>query len=131
VEVRKRAYVPSRRRRRCDTRFTEEEFAVIETAAARAGLTPTGYVAEAALAVARGTAPPSTSPLRELVVELAQLRTQVRRVGTNLNQAVAALNATGEAPVWLPEAAALCVRAVERVDAVSSAIGRRLRVGRP
>ena len=47
--------------------------------------------------------------------------------GTNLNQAVAALNATGQAPVWLERAVALSATAAERLDAVVSRIHRRLR----
>jgi hypothetical protein len=84
-------------------------------------------VAEAALAAAKGTAAPDASPLRELVVELMAARAQVRRVGVNVNQAVAKLNATGAAPVWLADALRLCERAVARVDEAAAAISRQLR----
>jgi hypothetical protein len=43
-------------------------------------------------------------------------RTQVRRFGTNVNQAVRELNATGQVPEWLDRAVALTSRAVEQLD---------------
>ena len=46
-------------------------------------------------------------------------RAQVRRFGGNVNQAVAALNSTGEAPDWLSQAVELTARAVGRVDAAA------------
>src|SRR5674476_1197959 len=49
------------RPRPVQVRFGEEEFAAIELAAGRAGLTPTGYVGAVALAAARGTVPPAVS----------------------------------------------------------------------
>src|SRR5664280_3722686 len=52
------------RRRPVQVRFGEEEFAAIELAAGRAGLTPTGYVGAVALAAARGTVPPPAPPPR-------------------------------------------------------------------
>jgi hypothetical protein len=65
--------------------------------------------------------------LAELQVELFDARVAVGRIGTNLNQGVAALNATGVAPDWLPKAAALCERRMARIDVVVGLIHRRLR----
>lgn len=107
-------------------RFSDEEFAAIAAAATAAGLTPSGYAAEAALSTARHSAPPLSAPLREALAELIDARTQVRRFGTNVNQAVAALNATGEAPEWLERAVALTSRAVARVDEAAAALTRSL-----
>jgi hypothetical protein len=109
-------------------RFGEEEFAAIELAAGRAGLTPTGYVgavAAVALAAARGTVPPAPSQSREALTELMAARAQVRRFGGNVNQAVAALNSTAEAPEWLAQAVELTARAVRQVDAAAEALMRR------
>ncbi len=106
------------RRRPVQVRFAEEEYAAVVLAAGRAGLTPTGYVAATALAGAAGPAPSET---REALAE----RMQVRRFGGNVNQAVAALNATGEAPVWLGQAVGLAGRAVRRVDEAAEALMRR------
>src|SRR5450759_1649134 len=106
-------------------RFGEEEFAAIELAAGRAGLTPTGYVGAVALAAARGTVPPAPSASREALTELMAARAQVRRFGGNVNQAVAQLNSTGETPQWLAQAVELTSRAVRQVDAAAEALMRR------
>jgi len=74
------------RPRPVQVRFGEEEFAAIELAAGRAGLTPTGYVGAVALAAARGTVPPAPSQSREALTELMAARAQVRRFGGNVNQ---------------------------------------------
>jgi hypothetical protein len=124
---RKRHYLAGRRTRAVLVRYADDEYDTVSVAAGRAGLTPTSYVAEAALAAARGTAPPSTSPLRELAVELMAARLQVRRFGVNVNQAVAALHATGRPPAWLADSVRLCDRAVARLDETAATIGRRLR----
>ncbi len=103
-------------------RLADEELAAIVLAAGRAGLTPTGYVGAVALAAARGTVP---SASRQAIVELVAARAAVRRFGGNVNQAVAALNSTGEAPEWLGQAVELSVRAVARVDAAAELLMRR------
>ncbi len=113
------------RRQPVSVRFAEEEFAVIALAAGRAGLTPTGYVGAVALAAARGTVPPVPSASRQALSELVAARAAVRRFGGNVNQAVAALNSTGEAPEWLGQAVELTARAVARVDAAAELLMRR------
>jgi hypothetical protein len=107
-------------------RLSDEEFADVETAASQAGLTPSGYAAEAALAAARGGRPPVPDPWRQALAEVMDARTQVRRFGVNVNQAVRVLNATGEAPEWFGRAVALTDRAVERLDEAALALMRRL-----
>ena len=83
------------------------------------------------MAAARGVPPASLDPSREALIELqSQLfdaRVAVGRIGTNLNQAVAALNATGRAPEWLGRAATLCERRMIRIDDVVARIDRLLR----
>jgi len=78
-----------------------------------------------ALAAARGTVPPAPSQSREALTELMAARAQVRRFGGNVNQAVAALNSTGETPQWLAQAVELTSRAVRQVDAAAEALMRR------
>jgi hypothetical protein len=92
------------------------EFTAVRAAATAAGLTPTGYVADAALAAASGHTPPMAEPMREVLLELMAARAQVRRFGVNVNQAVRELNSTGTAPEWLANAVALTNRAVTRLD---------------
>jgi hypothetical protein len=108
-------------------RFTPQEYAEISDAARRAGLTPAGYVAEAALAAARNTAPPSQSPARDALVALMGASTQLRRLATNVNQAVKVLHSTGAAPPWLADALAVTMRSVRRVDEAAAEVGRRIR----
>ena len=63
---------------------------------------------------------------RQLLEELIQARLALRRYGVNVNQAVAALNSGGQAPVWLAQAVAGSDRAVARVDEATVAPTRRL-----
>ena len=115
---------------RLNARLSDAELAEIETAAAAVGMTPTGFLTEAGLAAARGVPPAALDPMREslaqLEVELFDARVAVGRIGTNLNQAVSALNATGHAPAWLERVAWLCEQRMLRVDAVISRIDHAL-----
>ena len=143
-------------------RYTEDERAAVAQAAALAGLRPAGFVATAALLVARALAAGekddaqvpagedvdaahdakaagapvlggrpvlvswSAGENRQLLEELIQARLALRRYGVNVNQAVAALNSGGQAPVWLEQAVAGSDRAVVRVDEATAALTRRL-----
>lgn len=119
--------------------FSDEENTMVLAAARRCGLTTTGYIATAALTLAdtnpdAGTNSPAPvadraefEALAELQAELFDTRTAVVRTGTNLNQAVAALNATGRAPDWLVTVASMCARTLAGVDEVISAIDARVR----
>lgn len=123
------------RERRVNLRLDPQEHQDITAAAARHGLTPAGFCATAALDTARGTnatsgpvsgAGVTRHELAELQRELFATRTAVARVGTNLNQAVAALNSAGQPPAWLQHAIDRCQHALERIDVAASAIHRRL-----
>ena len=147
-------------------RYTEDERAAVAQAAALTGLRPAGFVAAAALLLARSLAgeeqdgaqvsaggdaspdvgadavrPPTPAPVlagrpvlvawsagqdRHLLEELIQARLALRRYGVNVNQAVAALNSGGAAPVWLEQAVVGSNRAVARVDEATAALTRRL-----
>ncbi|MEV6922936.1 hypothetical protein AB0M46_00280 [Dactylosporangium sp. NPDC051485] len=124
----RRHLYPGRPRRIAPT-YTEQEVADIASAAAAAGLTPTGFVGEAGLAAARGEQPMTLGreTLAQLQVELFDARVAVGRIGTNLNQGIAALHATGDVPPWLVRAAALCEQRMRRVDGVIARIDRALR----
>lgn len=130
-QLRDRPHHRPGRPHRVNVRFTDTELAEIHAAAAAAGVTPTGFCAETSLAAARGKPSPTLDPaheaLAELQAELFDVRVAVGRIGTNLNQAVAALNATGIAPDWLVRAVALCERRMQRIDAVIAKVDRRLR----
>ncbi len=124
------------RQQRINLRFDADEHRDVRAAALRAGMTPAGFCADAALAAARGTAAPgglvagtgvTRAELAALQRDLFAARTAVIRTGTNLNQAVAALNATGDAPVWLDHAVKRCERSLDQLDAVVADVDRRLR----
>jgi hypothetical protein len=85
-------------RRSCRVGFslTGEEYALLEAAAGRAGRATAAYTAEAALTAAQGRSMEQDTLLHELLRELMRASGLVRRIGVNLNQAVAKLNATGQ-----------------------------------
>jgi len=109
---RDRDHLTPGRGRQVKLRYTGDEYAAIAAAARDAGLTPTGYAAEAALAAATGARAPSTAPRRLALLELMAARNQVRRIGVNINRAARVLNATGEPPEWLTQALAVADRAI-------------------
>jgi hypothetical protein len=104
--------------------LTEEEFDEVSVAAARSGLARGAFAAEVTLAAARGTRSRAGSPMREALVELITAAGLVRRVGTNLNQAVARLNATGQRGDDLLPAAQFCVRLIRRLDEAAEQLRR-------
>jgi len=119
---RDRNHLRPRRPREIKVRYTHDEYAAVAEAARDTGLTPTGYVAEAALATATGNQTPTTAPWRTALLELMEARNQVRRIGTNINQAAVAINATGEPPPWLRQALDTTNRAVVRLDDAATAV---------
>ena len=100
---------------------------MLETAAERTGRARGAYAAEAALAAARGGSTAADAPLRELLGELIRASGLVRRIGVNLNQAVARLNATGQRSGDLLPYAAESLRRAERLDAVAEEVRKALR----
>jgi len=107
--------------------LTGQEFELLEAAAERAGQARWAYAAEAALAAARGGPAVVDTPLRELLRELIRASGLVRRIGVNLNQAVARLNATGQRSGDLLPYAAESLRRAERLDAVADEVRKALR----
>jgi uncharacterized protein (DUF1778 family) len=104
----------------------ELEQTELEKAARSEGLTLSAFVADKALAAARRTVPQVTAPLREALTELIRATVQVQKVGTNLNQAVAALNATGQAPGNLIQYARYVTTVIEKLDQIAGKIAQRL-----
>ena len=104
--------------------LTEEEFEEVSASAAQSGMARGAFAAEATLAAARGVSARASSPLREALVELMSAAGLVRRVGTNLNQAVARLNATGQRSDDLLPAAQFCVRVIRRLDEAAEQLRR-------
>lgn len=125
--VRQRRHQSPRRDRRVQMRFDDDEHDLVATHARKCGLTVAGFAAEAALQIARGSEAPGNTAMGVVLEELMLLRAQVRRYGTNVNQAVAQLHATGSAPLWLEQAVARTDGAVERIDEVTLLVAESLR----
>lgn len=96
VAVRRRSRQAVPRVRLVKFFLTDEELAALDEAAGQAGLARGTFAAEVTMAAARGRPARISTPLREALVELMSAAGLVRRVGTNLNQAVARLNTTGQ-----------------------------------
>jgi hypothetical protein len=112
----------ARRDRRVGLTFTKEEKERLRAAAARCGMAPAAYAAQAALDRADGHGEP---PARggqagpEVLAALMAIVSQMQAAGNNLNQAVRKLHATGQRPGRLSSYAA---RVMDAVDAASDAI---------
>jgi len=117
----------AKRRHRVEFALSDDEFGELSNAASRAGLSRGAYAAEAALSVARGEQSWVDNPLREALGELIRAAGLVRRIGVNLNQAVAKLNATGQRSADLRHYAAESVRRAELLDAAAEEVRARLR----
>ncbi len=130
AEARSRAFRHRRHRfpardRVVKVRYDDREHAALVAAAERAGLTVAGFLAGAGLSVAGQGPPPSQAADRELLVELLRLRLAIRRYAVNVNQAVATLHSTGDAPVWLARAVAGAHQAVLSADAATRRVTGR------
>jgi uncharacterized protein (DUF1778 family) len=93
-----------------NTRFNDEEFALIKSAAAQCNLSVAGFLARSALAAARDLNRTSAeiADEREVITALFDSRRRLGWAGSNLNQAVKALNSGADVPQL--EAAILAVR---------------------
>ena len=98
----------------------------MRAAARDAGLANGAYAARATLAV-QSAAVPAESPLRDALAELIRASGLVRRIGVNLNQAVAKLNSTGQRSGDLLPYAVEAIRRAERLDCAAEAVRKRLR----
>src|SRR5437870_2159183 len=106
--------------------LTDGELAELDEAAGRAGLARGAFAAEVAMATVRSRSANISAPLRDALVELMSAAGLVRRVGTNLNQAVARLNATGQRGEDLLPAAQFCVRVIHRLDEAAEHVRRNI-----
>ncbi len=124
---RRRARQPVPRTRRVEVTLTGEEYTVIDAAARRAGLARRAYIAQAVLAAAANGGPLSDrESLRGALIELMRAAGLVRRIGTNISQAVAKLNATGQPAGNLPGYAAGTIRRADHIDEVADAVRKAL-----
>ena len=120
---RDRPHLPHGRQRALLLRLSDSEFADTARAAREAGLTPSGYAAEAALAAARGSEPPSGEPLRVVLAELITARLELARLTRGPLAATAPVDSPWDGD---PDRVAV-VRAVAGVDEAAAAVTRALR----
>ena len=125
---RRRARQPVPRTRRVEFTLTGEEYAIVVAAAGRAGLARRAYAAQAAMAAAANGNPAASDQesLRQILIELMRAAGLVRRIGTNINQAVAKLNATRQPVGDLPRYAAESIRRADHIDQVADAVRKAL-----
>ncbi|WP_328935079.1 MULTISPECIES: hypothetical protein [unclassified Streptomyces] len=110
-----------------NTRFNDDEFASITSAAARCNLSVAGFLARSALAAARDLdrTRAQITDERDLITALFDSRRKLGWAGSNLNQAVKALNSGSTAP-QLEAAIAAVHHAAESVrDASARLIEQR------
>jgi hypothetical protein len=107
--------------------LTEAEFAALEDAASRAGLARGAFAAQVVLAHVQGDSTGPEAPDRETLRELVRAAVLVHRIGVNLNQAVAKLNATGQRSGDLLPYAIESMRRVEHLDAVAEQVRKSIR----
>jgi len=108
-------------------RLAKAEKAALETAADRAGLALSAYLGQAGLDAAEGRAASPGRMQQDMLAELTRAGGLIRRAGTNLNQAVARLNATGAAGPDLRPAARYVTRVARHVDDAALRVSRGLR----
>jgi hypothetical protein len=124
---RRRPRQPVPRTRRVELTLTGEEYRIIEAAARRAGLARRAYIAQAALAAAANGGPlGDRESLRWVLIELMRAAGLVRRIGANINQAVAKLDATGQRAGDLPGYAAGSIRHADHIDEVADTVRKVL-----
>jgi len=125
AQPRRRTRHQERRGRTVRFALTDAEYAEVSAAAREAGLARGAYAAEAALAVARGEIATPDAPLRDAFHALDRAALLVRRIGVNLNQAVAKLNATGQWSGDLPRYAEESIRRAARLEAAGEDLRTR------
>jgi hypothetical protein len=113
--------------RRVHFSLTEQELTALEEAAGRTGLSRGAFAAQVVLAHVNASGAGPEAPDREALRELVRAAGLVRRIGVNLNQAVARLNATGQRSGDLLWYARESMRRAERLDAAAEQVRKALR----
>ncbi|MDF3291904.1 plasmid mobilization protein [Streptomyces silvisoli] len=109
-------------------RLTADEKSEIVAAARRTGMFPSGFLATAGLAEARGfsTVLHATGQLDTAIDELAALRAQISRVGNNINQIAYIYNSGSQPrPVVLDHTLTRLVHTLTRIDEAAETLARQ------
>jgi hypothetical protein len=124
---RRRARQPVPRTRTVEFTLNAQEYGLLVESARQAGMARRAYVAQTVMAAAaNGTTASGQDPLELILIELMRAAGLVRRIGTNINQAVAKLNATGQPAGDLPGYAAGTIRRADHIDAVADTVRKAL-----
>jgi len=124
---RRRARQPVPRTRTVEFTLNDQEHALLVEAARQAGMAWRAYAATVILdGAVNGTTTSSQDPLELILIELMRAAGLVRRITTNLNQAVAKLTATGQPAGELPRWATESTRYADHIDAVADVVRKAL-----
>ena len=115
------------RRPRIQLWLTSAEWDTVSAAAARAGMAPGAYAAQALLDVAEYRTMYLPEMRRQMIVAMMQAAAQVSRIGATLDPAVAQLKATGVPGPDLESAAHDWARVLHLLDEAGELVRRRLR----
>lgn len=126
--ARNRQRMSSGRHIRVSVRLTNDEYADLVATAHQFGLTPTGYVAEAALAATRGATPDGHPDSRGINrAELARLQHELFATRTVINQLAASLTRTPQAaPLADTPTTQTLATMVARLDEITDRLHRKL-----
>jgi hypothetical protein len=106
-------------------KLSATEKTAMTAAAARARMATAAWIGQAAMDAAEHRAVPVPEMYRQMLTELIRVADLVHRARVDLNQAVAALNATGGPGPDLEPSAAYCMRAIRQVNEAAELIRRR------
>jgi hypothetical protein len=117
---------PVRREHRVEFCFGDDEYGKLLVAASAAGLSLGAYAARATAAEMSGRAGGEAGhqALRDALGELVRTTSLFRKAGTLFNQAVRALNSTGQPPGNLAAWGEACMRYADRADKAAEAVRR-------
>ena len=115
------------RRPRIQLLLTSAEWDTASAAAARAGMAPGAYAAQALLDVAEYRTAHLPEMRRQMIVAMMQAAAQVSRIGTILDPAAAQLEATSAHGPDLDPAAHDWARVLRLLDEACELVRRRLR----
>ncbi|MER6723351.1 plasmid mobilization relaxosome protein MobC [Streptomyces halstedii] len=133
---RRRSSPPRRREREADglrdnrvkVSYNDSELTILNEAASRDNQALASWIASAALAVAEEKVVPVSADLKDVLADLVKARTQVTRVGTNVNQIARVLNSEGDVTDAQLSAALRAVQqAVRRLDEATLQLMRERR----
>jgi hypothetical protein len=121
-----RARTSERREPRITVWLTPAEWEKVSASAARAGMAPGAYAAQALLDAAEYRAVKLPELRRQMVVVLMDTAEQVSSIGANLREAVGQLKACGEPGPDLEPTARHCRRVVRLAEEAAALVRRRL-----